>query len=772
MGVELQIKRAILGGLVVRAAQRRLRSICFPAVGPMFVDHINAAGAPGFQQAGAAVLMHVPLDVFLVRRDDVLAGGAPPGASHPAGRATLNVQLAVEGTALVMRCVGADIGPLGAAVPGAGEAIGNAVGVVGQFDLSRVLTALEMGAPGSARIELPGDVIAARFEPAGPAAARLIEGDDWGVFLDATGMERLAMAKLAPVRNALASFMTSLSITPQWHPTGPLPHLDIRFSGKAHVPDPFAGNVAGVLGCDFGLTGPSIDVLRATVHWSLELDLGTFVPDALENLLIRLFSDHLDPTKFGAIPVGPRTFAFDRQLPPLQAAVGARFEYANLPAFPDGMLLGGGVYGIERMNTDTIRISVDTFGEDPVTMVFCSQGAIDATPPPPGEGECSATAILRGIGAFCDAELISPPGDTIEPYVTWPRPGTVGEEAKITVDLPAEVAREVRGPVLVLVRTARGARLINFGSTPLPPPTGPVVIEDPLIDTEHIMLVPTPIFIDDCLHERPVPETKEEWERWLEEQQEMAWHPDETQVTGPERVTEWAGHVRGQKTITTQLVTVTELQPGELLQFRSRDHSVDVTAGPDGRAVVPVLYPSERARVEARIGRVNRQSLKGHLQVRSVVFQRGGHVPAGLRNRLTGAADGAAMLTAEFADRTEVHELSRRGLRQLASGSEPAPPPDPASADADPAPEADPAGYPAGLGGVTALIPLPGFDDEPVRIAELVDGTRLVLDLGTAGGAPRVAGTFSGPIGTLDTAGDWAIATDNDQVTIFRVHRS
>jgi hypothetical protein len=780
MGVELQVGRAVLGGLVVRAAQRRVRSVCFPVLpGGTFVDHVDVGGAPKFEQAGDAVLLRLPLDVFLITRTAVLEGDLE-GARRPAGRATLLVEVAAEGTALVMRCAGADLGPLGAAVPQAGQAICNAVGQVGRLDLSRILSVLDLGAPASARVELAGDAVAARFEPAGPASSRLVQNDDWGVFLDAAGMERLAMRRLQPVRDALGRFMTSLSITPQWRPNGPLPHLDVRFSGTIQVPDPLPGiDVTGTIGCDLNLTGPDVNVLRATVHWSVDIE---FIPNSVVNFILGLFGNQLDPAKLlGATPAGPHTFWFDLPLPPLQLAGGARLEYANLPVFPDGMLLGGGVLGIERMNTDTIKVAVDTFGSDPVTMVFCSQGALDATPPPTGHGECSGVAVLRGIGAFCGAEIVAP-GALLDPYISWPNPGSVREEAKVTADLPAEAAREIHGPVQVLVRTARGVRLIDFGFTPQPTPTDPGRL-DPLIDPDSVMLVIPPIFIDDCLHERPVPETREEWLRWLEEQEEMAWHPDETQLTGPERVTEWTRHVGGERMITVQLVTVTELQPGELIQFRSRDHSVDVTAGPDGRAVLPVLYPSERAGREARLLRVNRQPLEGHLEVRSVVFQRGASLPAGLRNRLSASADGTARLTAEFADRVEVHELGRAGVRRLEDPGEP-PTPEPAAASEPVATEADPVaqaarsapgaagpGYPAGLRGITALLPVPGFADQPVAIAELADGARLVLDLGTAGAEPRVAGTFSGPIGTLESDGDWAIAADDDQVSVFRIHR-
>jgi hypothetical protein len=41
MGVELQVQATVLGGLVVRAVQRRLRSACFPSIGTTYVDHVD-----------------------------------------------------------------------------------------------------------------------------------------------------------------------------------------------------------------------------------------------------------------------------------------------------------------------------------------------------------------------------------------------------------------------------------------------------------------------------------------------------------------------------------------------------------------------------------------------------------------------------------------------------------------------------------------------------------------------------------------------------------
>jgi hypothetical protein len=53
---------------------------------------------------------------------------------------------------------------------------------------------------------------------------------------------------------------------------------------------------------------------------------------------------------------------------------------------------------------------------------------------------------------------------------------------------------------------------------------------------------------------------------------------------------------------------------------------------------------------------------------------------------------------------------------------------------------------------------VPGFEDAPIAIALMKDGAALVMDLANRR-RPRVAGTFNGPIGAVQTAGNWALAS-------------
>ena len=55
------------------------------------------------------------------------------------------------------------------------------------------------------------------------------------------------------------------------------------------------------------------------------------------------------------------------------------------------------------------------------------------------------------------------------------------------------------------------------------------------------------------------------------------------------------------------------------------------------------------------------------------------------------------------------------------------------------------------LPGLVSLDALPGFDDAPIALARMDDGTVLVVEADD-NGAVRVAGTFEGPIGPLDSS--------------------
>ena len=60
------------------------------------------------------------------------------------------------------------------------------------------------------------------------------------------------------------------------------------------------------------------------------------------------------------------------------------------------------------------------------------------------------------------------------------------------------------------------------------------------------------------------------------------------------------------------------------------------------------------------------------------------------------------------------------------------------------------------LPGLVETLAVPGFEDAPVAIAVLEDGTQLVLNR-APDGSTRVAGTYSGTFPRVQVEGDWAV---------------
>jgi hypothetical protein len=802
MSIELQIQSSLLGAITARAVQARLRTTCFQPIGAVYIDHADVAATPvELITANAAVRLRIPLNVFVVRREDVLAApnAVPAGASVPAGTVVVILEMAATGAVVSLRCVDADLGSLGlalgASAPAAKAAIVNAVGTPIASDLTKALKQLGMPVPTSSKVELIAGIVAIRFEPVGGPVAHLFPGQDWGMFLDGASVEQLARSK---VPNDLTSHIASLTIDAHWRPAGSTPHVDLDYAGKApQVPDPFSGDVDGTLGCDFSLTPPPLRGLRTTVHWSLHINLGDFVPGFIDNLVESVIEGFMDPTKFGGTPIGDHAFTLDSPLPDVSFG-GARFGYTSVVASPAGMTLGGPVRLSLDPGKDTLQPSVHLFGL-PYRLEFCRLLAKSGSGVPNktlslSEVTTRGSVWLENLGAFCDVEILSP-GSWIEPYITRRDQGA--ENFEITIVIPSAVALGIVEPVHLIVRTARGVRLIDLGT---PPPA--------ILDANGNVTNALIVYIPNCL--------------FIEVEHGIKWAGaggllDQSVVNPPLEHPDWTTYLGRHHGIDVQLLTLSALEPGELIQFRSRDHAVDVTADRNGRALVPVFLPLANDQGPASLIRVNRRSIAGHFTTSTAIFVDQASLPAGARHRLTSSVDGTALLTTEFDDHIDVHEIGPLGApillkretacmqeylggvaqaevsqlvastgtndlvkhqrhgaispqaqpshEEVALNPQPLPPQDVVISACNPL-----LAQRINLPGITSLVAVPGFAEAPIALATMADGSMLVLDLGRDG-TTRVAGTFAGPIGVLDVSGDWAIAADPDRVSIYRVTR-
>ena len=788
MSIELQLQSSILGAITARLVQARLRTTCFAPIASVYIDHADVADTPiEIIAANTTVQIRVPIDVFIVRREDILAApnGVPAGATVSAGTVVIVLEMTAIGAVVSLRCIDADLGSLGltlgANAPAAQVAIIDAVGAPMTSNLTEALKQLGMPVPMFSKVELISGIVAIRFEPDGNAVEHLFPGQDWGMFLDGVSVEKLAMSK---VPKDLTSFITSLVIDAHWRPAGSTPHVDLDYTGKApQVPDPFSGDIDGTLGCDFSLTSTITKLLRTTVTWSLHINLGDFVPGFIDNIVEGVVKSYMDPTKFGGTPIGDHAFTVDTSLPSVSFG-GARFEYTGVVASPAGMTLGGSVRLPLDPGKDALQPSVHEFGL-PFRLNFCSILSKTGSGAPSktvslSEVTTSGSVWLENLGAFCDVEIMSP-GNWIEPYIKRPTDDT----PQIRIVIPSAVALGITKPVRLIVRTARGVRLVDLGT---PPPV--------ILDANGNVTNALTSYIPDCSYINV--EHGIEWAK-------SGGLLDQSVVNPPLEHPDWTTYLGRDRGINVQLVTLSALEPGELIQFRSPGHAVDVTADRNGRALVPVLLPVTNDQEGASLIRVNRRSIAGHFTTQTAIFLSQANLPAGTQNRLASSVEGTAILTTEFEDHIDIHEIgslgapilvkreaarsqeSNRGVAQVevnhlvasmemkdrgqheshsTISRQARPSHEEVSLNPQPLPPLF--AQRITLPGITSLVAVPGFPEAPIAIATMADGSVLVLDL-SEDGTPRVAGTFTGSIGVLNVLGNWAFAADPNQVSIFRV---
>ena len=123
----------------------------------------------------------------------------------------------------------------------------------------------------------------------------------------------------------------------------------------------------------------------------------------------------------------------------------------------------------------------------------------------------------------------------------------------------------------------------------------------------------------------------------------------------------WSAFLHDGGGLVIQLVRVAGLNAGELLRLRSATHALDVTAGSDGGAVVPVMLPLLAAVQPALLVRADGRSLKGHVAVSSAVFERRFTLPGSLRSGPTRTRSGNTLITTKAADGDVVHLVTALG---------------------------------------------------------------------------------------------------------------
>lgn len=759
MATELQFAAGKFLEMVALQTQDQLYSVCFPPLGDgeIYIDHANVAADPvELASLDSRIRLRVPIDLFVVLRAALMGApnGVPPGANTRFDRVVLVLEISIFNTSLNIEAVDVELGDW-SAFSDAADTAKNAVtdAARSSVDLGPVLTTLGQPIPQRTSVDFADGVIAFRFDPVGPAATHLTSGQEWGLFLDGSAVERLTLSRIP------AADQLSYGFQAHWSPKGAVPHVDVQ--GKAEKRIVVTVDVDLRLGFDYSLAPGSDHIFRTFVHWSAHADGGPLMPAAAETAVERETRARLSATvaNSGGTPIGGDSAVVDTVLEPF--AIGHNgLQYRSVVATPAGMTIGGTVR-LANPSTMTVNASVSPFGA-PRRLVICSVSAKTGSGEPSkkisiGQTSSSAEIWLDEYGKLCRYEILEP-NETLEKYF-W------GEDPwSIKVNVPSLIANLIDHPVQVIVRTARGVRLVDLG---IPP-------KAEVDDTGQVTNARTD-YIPNCnyLHD-----FEEHGINWGDFQ-------DYDPLLDPDR---WSGALTGSG-IDVQMVTLSGLEPGELAEFRSRDNLITVTVGNDGTVRIPVTRRlADRA--PARLELVSQIKIVGRFKVESAVFVPIANFGAGLSNRLELASPETAVLHRQFDRRTETHQFGtlgaamafrsadatsdgQRGAPEVGSVSVfPATP-----IDAHNAEDAEDGRYRLlsefglSLRAARTVTSIPGFEQLPVAVVTFFDNLHAVIDFG-ASGQPRVAGRIRGPIAQLQTAGNWAIGERGGRVAVHRILRS
>lgn len=295
VAIDIQIRADVLAQIVARRAQMLLHAICVAPVEGHYLDHADVVDS---ELSWAGSQLRVPIEVFVVRRDELTQSAGPSGSHVPSGRATLTFEVAIRtvddpqqrrtlAALAELRCVDIDFGPLdallGAAARSFERAVLDEIGTPVSADLTRLVHQLGMGKVSSSSVEQVGGTIVLRLDPSGAAADRIPAGRQWCLFLDATGAEGLAMRFMPESVPGLTRFGAGAMWTPGGAaPVSTDPRVVIAISAHAEVPDPFIAHINARFDCRPSLAGSLPPRLRIDIAWEASVRTGAL--DALVTL--------------------------------------------------------------------------------------------------------------------------------------------------------------------------------------------------------------------------------------------------------------------------------------------------------------------------------------------------------------------------------------------------------------------------------------------------------------------------------------------------------
>jgi hypothetical protein len=774
MSLDIEILTSTLLDAMQDTLQQGLDTTCLPSFDSYYVDHLNVdAGTVSITTAGAAQFTF-PVDVFVVDMPSLLANvnGTPPGALTPIGTAQIILSLTISGTTLTLACTGAPLGPtITAAIGAANAALVSAkiqaqIGTIGSASLGVIFSSLGIPPPTTSTIAQSGGSLFVRFDPAGSPTDTLQSGQDWCVFIDAATVQALVATK---VNTALAAItrITSHTTTSVWAPEGTAPHINVTITGKVTVPDPLDGDFEMDMGVDFQISSAlsksgEVWSLVELITWVWNASTGFFVGNNIETGIVE--SVFLK-TGFGGTIVGPNEFSFTQSLPTLSLG-NLTFDYSAPVGLSNGMVLGGKTSALVAPDTNPLGISVSPFGSEVGIYHFCQGGQAAATL---ANVFANAEASFTDLGKMCAVTILSPkpsPVNLSSYLFISPAPGAAAENGSIEISFNGIVSKSLAKngqPVELLVQMSRGVRVVNFGVPPNPK-------VDSKGDVENYGVTE----INNC------PSAVDPWYQVFGTFNPL-WNVDP-----PES---WVDSVDQVAVFQSTLINVVGVETGELVTF---NQAIDgglsvVTANVAGVAVIPALLAVRSVNENAALTRANRAAL-GDVGTAGAIFQRVAmlQTPGAISHQLEGDASSATVTTTFANGATQVISVSDLGVVQLSAaqvgasaGAQAALKPAVGAAQARAiagasAPAAAESAealrrWPIQIPGLVKILSVPGLPDASVAVAQLSDGTNLVLSR-EPDGRVRVAGLVPRWLDMPQVQGRWAISSAvGNRVAVFAV---
>lgn len=752
MSLDVVILRLSLVKLAQSTVQQMLDTICLPAFGDIYLDHADVISVVAtVDHAKGVANFDAAVNIFIVDKSSLLANanGTPPGALSPYGQGNVQLQLSVTGTVISLACT--DVTSSDSSLNAVAAQLKSLIPPA-PLDLAPVFSGLGLPPPTSSTVdEAKTGSFVIRFDPSGGPVDHLQAGQDWCLFLDAETTKGIILTKVSKI----SSYLTGVATSAVWAPSGSVPHVNVNITGHYPLSDPLSAGVELDLAIDFVLQS-SPKALEEIVDWNVSVfDLGLL--SLFESEILSYINGVISSSlgAFGATPIGPNEFSLSQPLPLLAfnlpgSAAKAVFSYGSVTGLSDGMVLGGPITGIPAISTNTTTYSVNGFPSQFVVVTDCLSGGKVGTVTLTSMS-VAASASFVDAGNVCSVTILSPPTSTIDlnPYlsVALSPPTGISTSAVITMSLTGLVSAAVLKtgqPVRILVNTSRGVREIDFG---LPPN----------LKLDSGKLNYKVIEIWDC------PGNPSSWTQ-IFHSFNPKWNVDPYEW--------WVDNIEQAAMFSSSLIELTGLQPGELITFNQpMDGGLAAfSASQTGQLTVPAVLAVRSFDAEATLSRVNRSALGGVVQ-RTMLFERVVvlETPGALSHSLTGDAE-RAVITSSFADRTESIHIDSLGI-PMRLGTQALDVARMAGHSMARASEWGGGNHRNEVPGLVRMRTVPGFEEGPISVAELDDGTYLVLSQESQGSV-RVAGTVPRWPDMPPISGRWAISSSKgDRVAVFKVRR-